>query len=135
MDVGLSNGVNKSGLEGVVDHWGVRIGDVWGGVGQSIPGFSVELMVNTMNSRTSSVFHDKVYSQLVLFVFSPSSSAIGKSVDEGGDGSGVLGGAGQGHRGEGKESLEDYQNTCQYISYISARATVARVNRALRNII
>ena len=77
----------------------------------------------------------EVYSQLVLFVFSPSSSAIGKSVDEGSHRSRVLGGAGQGHRGEGKESLEDYQNTCQYISYISARATLARVNRALRNII
>ena len=58
----------------------------------------------------------EVYSQLVLFVFSPSSSAIGKSVDEGSHRSRVVGGAGQGHRGEGKESLEDYQNKCQYIS-------------------
>merc|ERR1712211_32856 len=58
MDVGLSNGVDESGVEGVVDNWGEGIprggqGSVW------------------------------------------------ESVDEGADGSGVVGGAGKGHRGEG----------------------------------
>merc|ERR1719394_320496 len=61
VDVGLSNGVDESGVEGVVDNWGVGICDV--------------------------------------------GSSVRESVDEGGDGSGVVGGAGKGHRGEeGKQS-------------------------------
>ena len=62
--------------------------------------------------------------------------SVWESVDEGGDGSGVVGGAGKGHRGESKQSLEDYR----YIKYIKiqvnifhiyqARASEARANRA-----
>ena len=33
--------------------------------------------------------------------------SVWESVDEGGDGSGVVGGAGKGHRGEGKQSLRE----------------------------
>ena len=44
--------------------------------------------------------------------------SVWESVDEGGDGSGVVGGAGKGHRGEGKQSLENYQyiNISKYLS-------------------
>ena len=38
----LSNGVDKSGVEGVVDEGGVGVGNVGGGVGQSIPVFTHE---------------------------------------------------------------------------------------------
>ena len=57
--------------------------------------------------------------------------SVWESVDEGGDGSGVVGGAGKGHRGEGKQSLEDYQYIYQNIYHIyQARASEARANRA-----
>merc|ERR1711922_72664 len=72
VDVGLSNGVDESGLEGVVDNWGVGICDVGSSVREGIP-----------RSGQGSVW---------------------ESVDEGGDGSGVVGGAGKGHRGEGKRA-------------------------------
>ena len=39
MNIGLSNGVDESSVEGVVDKGGMRVGTVGGGVGQSIPGF------------------------------------------------------------------------------------------------
>ena len=37
MDIGLSNGVDESSVEGVVNHGGVSVGNVGGGIGQSIP--------------------------------------------------------------------------------------------------
>ena len=37
MNIGLSNGVDKSSIKGVVDKGGVSVGNVGGGVGQSIP--------------------------------------------------------------------------------------------------
>merc|ERR1719394_2246264 len=37
MDVGLSNGVDESGVEGVVDNWGVGICDVGSSVREGIP--------------------------------------------------------------------------------------------------
>ena len=42
MHIRLSNGVDKSGVEGVVDEGGVGVGNVGGGVGQSIPVFTHE---------------------------------------------------------------------------------------------
>merc|ERR1712012_1290606 len=80
MDVGLSNWVDESGVEGVVDNWGVGICDVGSGVRQGIP--------------------------------RGGQGSVWESVDEGGDGSGVVGGAGKGHRGEGKQS-EALHDDCQ----------------------
>merc|ERR1719442_123235 len=37
VNIRLSNGVDKSGVEGAVDEGGVGVGNVGGGVGQSIP--------------------------------------------------------------------------------------------------
>merc|ERR1719382_1617083 len=37
VDVGLSNGVDESGVEGVVHNWGVGICDVGGSVWEGIP--------------------------------------------------------------------------------------------------
>ena len=43
VNVGLSNGVDESSVKGVVDKGGVSIGNVGGGVGQSIPGGILEI--------------------------------------------------------------------------------------------
>ena len=37
MDIGFRNGVDESSVKGVVDEGGVGVGDVGGGIGQSIP--------------------------------------------------------------------------------------------------
>ena len=58
--------------------------------------------------------------------------SVWESVDEGGDGSGVVGGAGKGHRGEGKQSLEDYQYICRYILYISGKGHRGEGKQSLR---
>ena len=59
--------------------------------------------------------------------------SVWESVHEGGDGSGVVGGAGKGHRGEGKQSLENDQYIKIHVKIFhiyQARATEARANRA-----
>merc|ERR1719400_621546 len=40
VNIGLSNGVDESSVKGVVDKGGMSVGNVGGGVGQSIPGGS-----------------------------------------------------------------------------------------------
>ena len=45
VNVGLSNGVDESSVKGVVDKGGVSIGNVGGGIGQSIPGVNLEICI------------------------------------------------------------------------------------------
>jgi len=73
MDIGFSNGVDESSVKGVVDEGGVGVGDVGGGIGQSIP--------------------------------RGSKGSIGESIDEGSHSGRLVGGAGEGHGGEGEQSL------------------------------
>merc|ERR1712203_1207852 len=74
VNIGLSNGVDKSRVKGVsVDDGGVSVGDVGGGVGQSIPRGSI------------------------------GEGSIG-SIDKGSNGGSLFGWAGKGHGGESKQS-------------------------------
>merc|ERR1712168_204407 len=74
VNIGLSNGVDKSRVKGVsVDDGGVCVGDVGGGVGQSIPRGSI------------------------------GEGSIG-SIDKGSNGGSLVGWAGKSHGGESKQS-------------------------------
>merc|ERR1719180_595253 len=90
VNIGLSNGVDQSSIKGVVDKGGGSVGNVGGGVGQSIPrGSNASIGKSTIGE-----------------------GSIRSSIDKGSYGSSLVGGTGKSHGGESEQS-EALHDDCQ----------------------
>ena len=97
MDIRFRNGVDESSVKGVVDEGGVGVGDVGGGIGQSIPSIFLSWAVFQ--------WEDHGTWNLYLLIPRGSKGSIGESIDEGSHSGRLVGGAGEGHGGKGEQSL------------------------------